>query len=143
MRVFLNNSRTFKSYFDHPHHHDFMLANQCMACAMDDQEKIHDPETGDLVAIYTDGIGVVAFGYASDDIAYVNDDRVGGCETMVRRLDQFTMIACPIKHTEFDTGVRGTLHEVLTGTNEFVACLTHRALPKPDDTLFETAKAVG
>ena len=120
-----------------------MLANGCMACAYDDQPKIDLPNTGDLIALYANRIGIVAFGYATDQTAYLDDERVGNCPTRIRKLSDFTLIGFPIDSSEFETGVRQTLHKVCEDEQGFYDILMERALPNSDPTLFQTSEIVG
>ena len=139
MKVYINNTRTFDSYTNQFHHHDLMLANGVMACANNDQHKIEFPATGDLVAIYANGIGLVAFGYATDDISLIADERTGGHPTKIRRLRDFHIIAYPIHSSEYETSNTQTLSQVESDVDGFVENLLDRRLPDPDPTLFPQA----
>ncbi|MCB9925884.1 MAG: hypothetical protein H6822_27290 [Planctomycetaceae bacterium] len=137
MRVFINNTRTFKQYLDNYHHHDLMLANGCMAACYDEQEYVDKPSVGDVVAIYASKLGVVAFGSATNETAYLNDDRVGRHPTKIRKLKDFRLIAFPIRSNEYATSNSMTISEVVKDTKGFLDLLYNRALPPSDPTLFK------
>ena len=143
MNVYINNTRTFKSYVEQYHHHDLMLANGVMACANRDQPKIDFPAVGDLVAIYANGLGIVAFGYATDDIELIEDDRTGGHPTRIRRLRDFQLLSYPIHSSEYETSNTQTLSRVETDIDGFVERLLERRMPEPDGTLFGSAQHAG
>ena len=116
-----------------------MVANGVMACASRDQHKIEYPANGDLIAIYANGLGIVAYEYTTDDISLIDehDDRTGGHPTKIRRLRDFHLLAYPIHSSEYDTSNNQTLSKVESGVDKFVENLLSRRLPKPDDTLFK------
>ncbi len=139
MNVYINNTRTFKSYVEQFHHHDLMLANGVMACANGDQHKIEFPADGDIVAIYGNGLGIIAFGYATEDIEFVDDVRTGGHPTKIRRLRDFRMLSYPIRSSEYETSNTQTLSQVESDVEGFVEQLLDRRLPARDETLFVSA----
>ena len=139
MNVYINNTRTLDSYTEQFHHHDLMLANGVMACANRDQHKIEIPAVGDLIAIYANGLGIVAYGYATNDISLIDDDRTGGHPTKIRRLRDFRQLAYPIHSSEYQTSNTQTLSKVESDVDGFVENLLDRTLPAPDRTLFPMA----
>ena len=139
MDVYINNTRTLDSYNEQFHHHDLMLANGVMACANRDQHKIEFPAVGDLIAIYANGLGIVAYGYATNDISLIDDDRTGGHPTKIRRLRDFHQLAYPIHSSEYQTSNTQTLSKVESDIDGFVENLLDRRLPDPDRTLFPMA----
>jgi hypothetical protein len=145
IRIYINNTRTFQSSLDFPHHHDFMLANGCMACAYDDQGRVDVPSVGDLIALYANRLGIVAFGYASERTAYLDDERVGNCPTRIRKLDDFTLIGFPVRQNEFKTGVRQTCIESTKTDKDFprYCCKGHFGLPiRPCSKTIRRAHAI-
>lgn len=140
MDIYINNTRTFGKYLDRPHHHDLMLANHCMAGAYEDQRKVELPKDGDLIAIYANGLGIIAYGFATSQIEFLDDDRVGGNPTKVRKLRDFQLIAYPIHHSEYETSNTQTLQKVSKGKAEFYRLLLERKVRESDPTLFVNAE---
>ncbi len=136
IKVFINNTRTFGEYSKYYHHHDLMLANGCMAGVYDDQNKVEIPEKGDIVALYANGLGIVAYGVVTDEIVSLDDERVGCHPTKLRKLDKFRLMAYPIHHSAYETSNTQTLQNVKLEVQEFLDLLNDRALPKADKTLF-------
>ena len=143
MNVYINNTRTFDSYTEHFHHHDLMLANGLMACANRDQHKIEFPADGDLIALYANGLGIVAYGYATDDISLIDDARTNGHPTKIRRLRDFHFLAYPIHSREYETSNTQTLSKVESDVECFVENLLDRKLPGKDGTLFSNTSNAG
>lgn len=136
MEIFIVNTRTFGDYLNNPHHHDLMLANECFATANADQNKIDHPKTGDVVALYANNLGIIAFGFATDKTAFLDDERVGKHPTRIRKLSDFKLLAYPIHHSEYETSNTQTLQSVKQGKEDLWELLNDRAVPSPILSLF-------
>jgi hypothetical protein len=113
-----------------------------MAAAYDCQDKMDDPNDGDLIALYANNLGIIAFGYAAPQTAYINDERVGNTPTKIRRLENFRYLAIPIHHTEFGCSVGQTLQQVKKDRDTLFELLMDRALPERDPDLFAFSESV-
>ena len=143
MDIYINNTRTFGDYDGCRHHHDLMLANQCIAGVYDDQDRVEVPQDGDLIALYANGLGIIAYGFATSEIYSLDDERVAGHPTKICKLSDFRFLAYPIHHSEYKTSNTHTLQQVLQGRDEFYELLMARTLPEPDPSLFFQAERVG
>lgn len=143
MRLYLNNTRIFSDYAANPHHHLLMLSIGCMAGAYDDQIKVDIPSVGDIVALYANGVGIVAYGTASAECSSLNDDRVGGHPTRLRLLNNFRLLAYPIHHSEYRTSNTQTLQQVKHGAESLISLLESRAIPSSDMSVFSESHGCG
>lgn len=108
-----------------------------MAGANNDCHKVDIPKNGDVIAIYANGLGIVAYGIATEKIIDLSDDRVGNHPTRLRKLSEFRFMAYPIKASDYKTSNTQTLQQVHEEKKEFLALLHERAMPLKDATLFK------